>query len=179
MKESDFIFESVDLLYYELHKISLNRGGSYIDSPKWLKNKAATINSKNKDNEWFKYPSKIALNHEKIGKDPQRISKLKTFINNYNWKGTEFPSHSKDLKKFEQNSKTIALNILYVPYNTKQIIPEFISKYNHKRDNQVILLMITDNKNWHYLAVKSIPRLYLGQFLLFKLLPFTHNRKKT
>ena len=33
MKGSEFIFESVDLLYYSLHKISLNRGGSYIDSP--------------------------------------------------------------------------------------------------------------------------------------------------
>ena len=38
MKEgSNFVFESVDLLYYSLHKISLNRGGSYIDSPEWLK----------------------------------------------------------------------------------------------------------------------------------------------
>ena len=32
MRRSDFIFDSVDILYYELHKISLNRGGSYIDS---------------------------------------------------------------------------------------------------------------------------------------------------
>ena len=44
MKGSQFVFESVDLLYYSLHKISLNRGGSYIDSPEWLKNKKATIN---------------------------------------------------------------------------------------------------------------------------------------
>ena len=33
LKGSTFVFESVDLLYYILHKISLNRGGSYIDSP--------------------------------------------------------------------------------------------------------------------------------------------------
>ena len=33
MKGSQFVFESLDLLYYSLHKISLNRGGSYIDSP--------------------------------------------------------------------------------------------------------------------------------------------------
>ena len=39
MKGSEFIFESVDLLYYSLHKISLNRGGSYINSPSWIKNK--------------------------------------------------------------------------------------------------------------------------------------------
>ena len=34
MRGSDFIFDSIDLLYYDLHKISLNRGGSYIDSLK-------------------------------------------------------------------------------------------------------------------------------------------------
>ena len=41
-----------------------------------------------------------------------------------------------------------------MPYNTKQLRPAYISKYNYKRDNQVILLMITDNEKWHYLAVK-------------------------
>ena len=68
-------------------------------------------------------------------KDPQRISKIKPFIDNYNWKDIEFPSYSKDWKKFEQNNKTIALNIFFVPYNTKQIRPAHISKYNYKRDN--------------------------------------------
>ena len=76
---------------------------------------------------------------------------------------TEFPSHSKDWRKFEQNNKTIALNILYVPYNTKQIKQAYISKYNTERDNQVNLLMITDGtSNWHYLAVKSISGLLRG-----------------
>ena len=66
----------------------------------------------------------------------------------------------KRLEKFEQNNKTIALNILFVLYNTKQIRQLYISKYNNERDNQVILLMITnDDKNWHYLAVKSLSRL--------------------
>ena len=61
MKGSSFIFERVDLLYYHLHKISLNRAGSYIDSPKWLKTKGATINPKNKNNECFKYAITVAL----------------------------------------------------------------------------------------------------------------------
>ena len=43
-----------------------------------------------------------------------------------------------------------------MPYNTKQVRPAYISKYIYKRDNQVILLMITDNEKWHYLAVKNI-----------------------
>ena len=39
MKESEFVYDSIDLLHYKFHKIRLNRGRSYIDSPKWLKNK--------------------------------------------------------------------------------------------------------------------------------------------
>ena len=70
---------------------------------------------------------------------------------------TEFSLHSKDWRKFEQNNKTIALNILYVSYNTKQIKQTCVSKYNNERDNRVNLLMITDGtSNWHYLTVKSI-----------------------
>ena len=169
MEGSNFVFESVDLLYYSLHKISLNKGGSYIDSPDWIKNKKTTINPQNKDKECFKYVITASLNHERIERNPQRISKINPFIDKYNWKDIEFTSHSKDWKRFEQNNKTITLNILFVPYNTKQIRPAYISKYNHKRDNQVILLMITDDdkhsngvENWHYLAVKSISGLFRG-----------------
>ena len=36
-ERSDFVFESIDLLYYNFHRINLNRGGSYIDSPDWIK----------------------------------------------------------------------------------------------------------------------------------------------
>ena len=46
MRGSEFVFDAVDALYYNLNKISLSRGGSYIDSPKWLKNKKATTNPK-------------------------------------------------------------------------------------------------------------------------------------
>ena len=49
IRGSEFIFDSVDALYYNLNKVSLSRGESYIDSPKWLKNKKATINPKNND----------------------------------------------------------------------------------------------------------------------------------
>ena len=39
MRESKFVPDNIDLLYYHLQKIGLKRGGSYIDSPEWLKNK--------------------------------------------------------------------------------------------------------------------------------------------
>ena len=48
MRGNEFVYDSVDALYYNLTKVSLSRGGSYIDSPKWLKNKKATINPQKK-----------------------------------------------------------------------------------------------------------------------------------
>ena len=110
-----------------------------------------------------------ALNHEDIGENPQRISKIKLFITKYNLDGIEIPAGPKDWKKSEQNNKAIAFNILYVPHNTKQIHCAYKSKYNDERENQVTLLMITDSKRsdgikkWHYLALKSEPVLYNGK----------------
>ena len=53
MRGSEFIFDGVNALYYDLNKISLSRGGSCIVSPKWLKIKKATINSKNNGDKCF------------------------------------------------------------------------------------------------------------------------------
>ena len=66
MRGSEFVYDSVDVLCYNLNKVSLSRGGTYIDSPKWLKNKKATINPKSKDDKCFQYALTVALNYEKI-----------------------------------------------------------------------------------------------------------------
>ena len=85
MKGTEFVIDYVHLLYYKCHKINPNSGGSYIDSPEWTKNKKATINPINKkDTKCFQYAVKVLFNHEKIKKDPQRITKIKPFINQYN-----------------------------------------------------------------------------------------------
>ena len=112
MRGSEFVFDGINLLHYDLNKISLNRGESYINSPDWIENKKATINPQNKkDDKCFQYALTVALNHEKITRDRQRISKIKPFIDQYNWNEIDFPSTGKDWKKFELNNKSIALNI--------------------------------------------------------------------
>ena len=111
MRGSRFFRDSVDLLHYHLQKISLKRGGLYIDYPKWLKNKKATINLKNNDDKCFQYALTAALNYQNIKSHPERIFNLKPFIDQYNCKGIKL---------------------------------EYKSKHNFKRENQVILLMITD-----------------------------------
>ena len=159
---SNFVFESVDLLSYHIHKTNLKRGKSYIKSPEWILNKRATINLKNKDNKCFQYSITVALNHQNIENHPERISNIKPFIDKYNWKGIDFPAGIKDWKKFEENNKEVALNILYTPPNTKTINLAYKSKYNRKRKNQVVLLMITHDEQsdeidkWHYIALKGV-----------------------
>ena len=66
-------------MYYKCHKINSTRGGSYIDSPDWIKNKKATVNLINKkkkkatvnpinkkDNICFQCAVRVALNYEEI-----------------------------------------------------------------------------------------------------------------
>ena len=95
MRGSDFAFDGINFLYYDFNKISISRGGSYIDSPKWLKNKKSTINPNNNDYKCFQYAVTLALNLDKINDHPERISKIKPFIEQYNWKDIDFPSTSK------------------------------------------------------------------------------------
>ena len=80
MRGREFVYDSVDVLYYNLNKVSISRGGSYIDPPKWLKNKKAIINPKTEDHKCFQYALTVALNHEQIKNNPERISKIKPFI---------------------------------------------------------------------------------------------------
>ena len=132
---------------------------SELNSLGWLRGKKeAIINS----NSSFKNALDDPLNYQNIETHPEKISKLKPYINKYNWEGIEFPAGPKDWKKFERNNKTIALNVLFIPHNTETIRVAYRSEYNHKRKKQVILLMITDGKKWHYLAVTNLSALLQG-----------------
>ena len=80
MKGSEFVFDYLRSLYYKCYKINLNRGGSYIDSHDWIKNKKAAIDPiSKKDNKWFQYALTVVLNNEETKKDPQKITKIKPF----------------------------------------------------------------------------------------------------
>ena len=104
MKSIVFLFDYVHLLYYKCHKINPNRGGSYIDSPDWIKNKKEKC---------FQYIGTVTLNYEEMKKDPQRITRIKPLINKHNWEGINFPSEKDNWKIFEKNNATIDLSVLY------------------------------------------------------------------
>ena len=136
MKGSDFIFDSVQLMYCKCHKENFKRGGTYIDSTDWIKKKKATINPKNEDDKCFKYAATVAFNFEEIESQPERVSNIIPFTNKYNWK-RNYPSKVDQWKTFDKNNPRIALNILHT--QEKEICPA-----------------------WHYLEVKNLPEILRG-----------------
>ena len=122
MKGSDIIFNGINYFYYDFNRVSISKGGSYIEFSKWLKDKKSTVNQKNNDYKCFQYATTLALNFGKVTSHPERITKkLKSFINKYNWNDINFPPTRKDWNRFEVNNKNVALNILYVSFNTKKL----------------------------------------------------------
>ena len=110
----------------------------------WLRGKKEAII--NNDNS-FQNALNDTLNYQTTETNPERISKLKPYINRYNWEGIEFPAGPKDWKKFERNNKANVLNTLFIPHNTKTIRVVYRSEYNSNRKKQVLLSMITDGKS--------------------------------
>ena len=85
-------------------------------SPDWIVNKKATINPKNKkDNKCFQWLTISGLNYNKIKqKELKKILKFKRI-------DTDFSSYQRTWEEFEQNNTLIALNILFVSYNSEEI----------------------------------------------------------
>ena len=106
-----FVFDEFLYLDVNFHQLNIMRGSSYLLFPDWLARKKVIVNPHNKDEECFKW-SVIAV--ENIGmKDPQRVSKLRKFTDNYDWSGLEFPVSIKDIRKFETRN-IISVNVLAV-----------------------------------------------------------------
>ena len=144
---------------FTLTKKNLRRGASYIETPKQLKSKKATINPKNTHGVYcFMHAITIALYHNELGTNPERISKkLLAYAQKFNWHEIDFPACFADYAIFEKLNEDIALNVLYVPFNEVNICPEYISKRNFTTKNQITLLKITDESDkWHFLALPSI-----------------------
>ena len=105
---------------------------SELNSSGWLKaKKEVIINNNNNNNNNFDHVLDDALNYQNIEMCPERISNLKPYINKYNWEGIDSKVGPKEWIKFEKNNNTIALNILYIPRNTKTINVAYRSEHNN------------------------------------------------
>ena len=145
--ESGFSLDKIMQLYLNFHKLVLTRGSSYTELPEWIQNKKAVINPQNKDEECFKWAVIEALHHQDIKHHPERISLLRPYQNQYNWKGLEFPASIKKIDKFEKNNPGIVVNVLF---SSKKSLKKMV--YNVKCKKQVNLMMIMDGEKKHCTA---------------------------
>ena len=159
MPENVFSLDKIMHLYINFHRQALMRGSAYIELPEWIKNKKAVINPQNKDEECFKWAVIAALRHEGIKYNPESISLLRSYENQYDWKGLEFPVSIKRIDKFEKNNPGIAVNVLFNKKKSQNIWTVRRSEHNVKCKKQVNLLMIEDEEMRHYTANKGISRL--------------------
>ena len=90
MRGIEFIFDSVQMMYYRCYKENFRGSGSYIDSPDWIKKAKATVNPKNTDGKCFQYAVTVALNYEEINWNTGRVSIIKPVLNKYKWKGINY-----------------------------------------------------------------------------------------
>ena len=149
---SRFVFNEFLYLDANFHQLKLMRGSSYLPLPDWLVRKKAIVNPHNdNDEECFKWS---VITSENIGmKDPQCVSNLRKFMDNYDWSGLEFLVSIKDIGKFETRNN-ISVNILAV--EGRDI---YIHRKGQKVGREINLLMVSEDGMWHCTAIKSLSRL--------------------
>ena len=146
-----FVFDEFLYLDVNFYQLNLMRGSSYLPLPDWLARKKAIVNPHNNNEECLKW-SVIAV--EKVGmKDPQRVSNLRKFKDNYDWSGLEFPVSIKDIGKFETRNN-ISVNVLAV--EGRDI---YIHRKGQRMGRDINLLMVSEDGINHYTAIKSSSRL--------------------
>ena len=114
LANSSFVSDEVLFLDVNFHQLNLTRGSSYIPLPSWIANIKVVINPKNEnDEECFRWSVIAALDHKEIKSNPECMSNLKRFTNNYDWSGLEYPIAINKISEFEKNNDN-AVNVLGV-----------------------------------------------------------------
>ena len=155
---SGWTIQSVDNHYLNIVQYQPMKGSSYIKLPQELKHhRKGLINMKNDDNECFRWCHIRHLNPQDV--HPERIKKIdKEFINKLDYSGIEFPVTTKQYNKIEKQNE---ININVFGYENKQPYPIFVSKEKYNR--QMNLLLITEDKNKHYVLIKDFNRFMYNQ----------------
>ena len=161
LRNSKFVFNRILHMDIDFHRLNLTRGSSYIPLPDWLMKKKAIINPRNSDMECFKWAIIAAMKWEEMDRNQQRVSKLKRYEEEFNWKDIEFPVCLRDISKFESRNE-IGVNILAVEDGKI-----YICRKGKDYDRVANLMLITEsngnpNKK-HYVAIKSLSRLLSNQ----------------
>ena len=156
---SNWVFKEVERL--EIHTVEFNptKGSSYIDLPKWIKDKKAIINIKNKDDKCFLW-SVLRYLYPR-DRDEERINDLKEYEFSLNTKGITFPITKNDINKFEKlNPELPGINVFSVD-DKNDIYPLREAKIDCKKS--IDLFLYEKDGVSHYSLIKNFHRLIRSQ----------------
>ena len=156
---SSWQFKEVEQL--EIHTTEFNplKGSSYIDLPKWIKDKGAIINIKNKDDKCFLWCILRYLHPR--DRDRERVNDLKKYEFSLNTKGITFPIKLKDIKKFENLNPDLPGINVFSEDDKKYIYP--LKDSNKDCKNTIDLFLIEEDGKTHYCLIKNFSRLIRSQ----------------
>ena len=158
-KGSGWYFKEVIRLEIHIVDYKPMKVGSYIPLPYFIMRKKAIINMKNEDDKCFLW-SILRYLHP-VQMNEVRLTDLKKYENDLNFKGIDFPVKVKDITKFEnQNPDLPGINIFSVNDNSK-IYPLRINQKDCKKS--IDLFLHSENEKQHYSLIKNFSRLVRSQ----------------
>lgn len=132
-------------------------GSSYVQTPKWVANKGATLNIVNHDNLCFLY-SVLAASHPQKG-HANRLNHYNKYLNGLNIGGLSFPLDLAQIPLFETNNPSYSINVLCPSSEEdKTFVPLYASPHR-RRKHVVNLMLLTEGGKHHYVLIINLYRL--------------------
>ncbi len=151
---SDLRFDSSVVMYIQLAKWTPLKGGSYIPSPLWVRDKKCCVNVRNTDNQCFKWAILSALHPQK--KNAERLNHYLEFESNYNWDGITFPASEKSYQQFEKNNEGISLNVYQITDKYSGTKPLYVRE--KELAIHIDLGLINDGEMNHFVWIPNFSR---------------------
>ena len=159
-KGSGWYFNEVIRLEIHIVEYKPMEGGTYIPLPEFITKKKSIINIQNKDNKCFLW-SILRYLHP-VQMNEVRLTDLKKYENDLNFKQINFPVKVKDITKFEnQNPDLPGINVFSVNENNK-IYPLRINQKDCQKS--LDLFLHSDGERQHYSLIKNFTRLVRSQY---------------
>ena len=157
-KGSGWYFKEV--LGLEIHIVEYKpmKGGSYISLPEFIRKKKSIINIQNKDNKCFLWSILRYLHPDKMNE--VRLTDLKKYENDLNFKGIDFPINVKDITKFEKQNPDLPGITVFSIDDKNKIYP---LRINQEKDCQekdcqksIDLFLYSDGEKQQYSLIKKL-----------------------
>ena len=163
LEGSGYEFINYEMIRTTIVKNTNMQGSSYIELPKFIKDKHAVVNVKNTDDYCFVWAVLSALYPAKSHSD--RVTNYRPYVYNLNLWSLDFPMQIKNIDKFER-ANNISINVFgyYLDTSNENDSEHFYPLYNTKINSPIVVDLlyiesedVNENyqKKYHYAWIKN------------------------